>query len=202
MSRSDGTLRAFIALPIPPPVKSGLERVVQRLTAQVHSGVRWVGLDGIHLTLKFLGDIYPSRVEDITEAVQRASLAASSFELFLSGLGTFPNDRRPRVIWAGVQGDLGPLAKLQAGIETEVTGLGFPGENRPFTPHLTLGRVRDQASSSQRLGIGAAVSSTSMVPAEPWLVESVRLVRSNLGPGGATYSDLASATLGGGAGPR
>ena len=200
MIRPDGAFRAFIALSLPPLLKCGLEQVVQNLAAQVPRGVRWVGLDGIHLTLKFLGNIDPTQVEDITEAVQRASLGASPFRLLLSGLGTFPNEKRPRVIWAGVQGDLESVGKLQAGIEAEVYGLGFPREKRPFTPHLTLGRVRDQAGSSERLGIGAAVSSCSMGPTEPWLVESVRLVRSHLGPGGATYSDLASVSLGHGTG--
>ena len=186
----------FIALPIPPPVKTGLGEVVQHLAAQVSGGVRWVGLDGIHLTLKFLGNIDPSLVDDITEAVQRASLGASPFRLLLSGLGTFPNENRPRVIWAGVQGDLESLGKLQARIEAEVSGLGFPRENRPFTPHLTLGRVRDQSASSERRRIGAAVTSSSTVSTEPWLVESVRLVRSTLGRGGPAYSDLASVSLG------
>ena len=195
MTRSDGTLRVFIALPIPPLVKSGLEQVVQHLADQVPRGIRWVGLDGIHLTLKFLGNIGPTQVEDITGAMQRASLTSSSFRLHMSGLGTFPNERRPRVIWAGVQGDLQSLGKLQAGIEGEVSGLGFPRENRPFTPHLTLGRVRDQSTSNARLGIGAAVSKYAMGSTEPWLVESVRLVQSNLGPGVITYSDLASVPL-------
>jgi 2'-5' RNA ligase len=153
--------------------------------------------------LKFLGNIDPAQVEDITEAMGRSSLGASSFRLLLSGLGAFPNENRPRVIWAGVQGDLESVGKLQAGIEAAVFGLGFPREKRPFTSHLTLGRVRDQATSGERLRVGAAVSSYySMGPTEPWLVESVRLVRSNLGPGGATYSDLASVSLGDGAGPR
>ena len=198
MTRSDGSVRVFIALPIPPPLKSELERVVQYLADQVPVGVRWVGVDGIHLTLKFLGNINPTRIEDITEAMRRASLTYSHFSLHMSGLGTFPNERRPRVIWAGVQGDLELLGKLQAGIEAEVSGLGFPRENRPFSPHLTLGRVRDQSAGSERLGIGAAISNYSVDPTEPWLVQSVRLVQSNLGPGGATYSDLASVPLVGG----
>ena len=202
MTRSDGTIRVFIALSIPPPVKFELEKVVQHLAGQVPAGVRWVSVNGIHLTLKFLGNIDPEQVQDITEAMRRGSLGASSFRLHLSGLGTFHNENRPRVIWAGVQGDLESVDKLQTGIEAEVIGLGFPREKRPFTPHLTLGRVRDQAASGERLRVGAAVSSYSMGPTEPWLVESVRLVQSNLGPGGATYSDLASVSLGDREGPK
>ena len=200
MSQPHGTLRVFIALPLLPLVKSGLEKVVQHLASQFSGDVRWVGLDGIHLTLKFLGNIDPSRVEDISGAVQRASIGSSPFRLLLSGLGTFPNQNRPRIIWAGVQGDIDALGKLQTEIEAEMSGIGFPRENRPFAPHLTLGRVRDGTASSKRLGIGAAVSSSSTVSTESWLVESVRLVRSNLGPGGPTYSDLASVSLDDGTG--
>ena len=202
MTRPDGTLRVFIALSIPPPAKFELEKVVQHLAAQVPNGVRWVSLDGIHLTLKFLGNIDPAQVEDITEAMTRGSLGTPPFKMFLSGLGTFPNQKRPRIIWAGVQGDLDSVGKLQAGIEAEVSGLGFPREKRPFTPHLTLGRVREQVGTGERLRMGAAVSSCSMGPSEPWLVESVRLVWSHLGPAGATYCDLASVSLGDGPEPQ
>ena len=94
-----------------------------------------------------------------------------------------------------MKGDLESLGKLQAEVDGEISELVFPRENRPFTPHMTLGRVRDQSASSERLGITAAISNYSMDPTEAWLVESVRLVRSNLGPGGVTYSDLATVPL-------
>ena len=202
MTRPDGSLRAFVALSVPPRVKSSLETVVQQLAAQIPGGVRWAGSDGIHLTLKFLGNIDSAQADDVARAMERASLEVSPFSLLLSGLGAFPNESRPRVIWAGVQGGLESVAKLQAMIEAEVSGLGFPREKRAFTPHLTLGRVRDRATAVERSRLGAAVAAGCLGPTEPWLIESVRLVRSDLGPGGARYSDLASAPLGGGAGPR
>ena len=155
-------------------------------------------LDGLHLTLKFLGSIEASRVDDITQAMRRACREVAPFRLTLSDLGVFPNENRPRVIWAGVQGDLDSVLELQARMETETSALGFTPEKRPFAPHLTLGRVRDRTADAQRSLLGRAISDCPIEKAQPWLVEAVQLVRSDLGTWarGATYSDLASVTLG------
>ncbi len=198
MSGPQGTLRAFIALSVPPEAQRSLEPAVQHLSAVVPGAVRWVDLDGLHLTLKFLGNVESTRVDDIVQGMRRACRDLAPFELDLSELGVFPNASRPRVVWAGVQGDLGLLTTLQGGIETEMSALGFSPEKRPFAPHLTLGRVRDRAGDSQRRLLGGAVSGCSIDAARPWLVEAVYLVRSELGTGGATYTALASAPLGGG----
>ena len=195
MTQPDGTLRVFIALSIPSTAKSVLGKVVQDLMAQVSNGVRWVGLDGMHLTLKFLGNIDSVQVGDIVEAMGQASQNTTPFPMLLSGLGMFPNEKRPRVIWAGLQGDLDSLGKLQARIEDEVSRLGFSREKRPFSPHLTLGRVREKTGSDIRQRISAAVSACSISSAESWQVESVRLVQSQLTLGGAAYTDLASVSL-------
>ena len=148
--------------------------------------------------MKFLGNIDAGRVDDITQGMQRACRELAPFKLALSNLGVFPNASRPRVVWAGVQGDLEPLVRLQTGIETHLARLGFPPENRPFTPHLTLGRVRDQASNPQRSRLGNAVSACFTEAPQPWSVQAAHLVRSDLGPRGATYTNLASVPLGGG----
>ena len=195
MTQPDGTLRVFIALSIPSAAKSVLGKVVQDLMAQVSNGVRWVGLDGMHLTLKFLGNIDSVQVGDIVEAMRQASQNTTPFPMLLSGLGMFPNEKRPRVIWAGLQGDLDSMGKLQARIEDEVSRLGFSREKRPFSPHLTLGRVREKTGSDLRQRISAAVLACSIRSAESWQVESVRLVQSQLTPGGAAYTDLASVSL-------
>lgn len=196
MSGPQGTLRAFIALSVPSAVQHSFEPAVQRMSAVVPGAVRWVALDGLHLTLKFLGNIDGARLEEITQRMHRACRGVSTFRLTLSGVGAFPNERSPRVIWAGVKGDLDAVTKLQAGIDAEMSALGFPPEKRPLMPHLTLGRVRDRASNPQRSRLGNAVSSCPIETSPTWLVETVQLVRSDLGPGGATYTDLASVTLG------
>lgn len=198
MSGPRETLRTFIALSVPPEAQQSLAPAVQHLSAAVPGAVRWVDLDGLHLTLKFLGNVDAGRVDGITQEMRQACREPSPFELSLSALGVFPDARRPRVVWAGVRGDLGQLVELQGDVEMAMAGLGFAPEKRPFAPHLTLGRVRDRATDSQRRLLGSAVAAWSIEAPQPWLVEEVRLVRSELGPQGAKYSDIASVTLGGG----
>ncbi len=196
MTGAVGPIRAFIALAISSSAKSALANVMQRLAEQAPTGVRWVDPAGMHLTLKFLGNVEPGLVDGIIEAMARPAAGASPFSIHLSGLGVFPNERRPRVLWAGVEGGLDALRELREQIEEAVSGLGFPRERRPFSPHLTLGRVREPVSSGSLRRISAAVTSTSLEPTGPWLVESVQLMRSTLTPGGARYSALASIPLG------
>ena len=198
MSGPQGVLRAFIALSVPPAVQRSLEPAVDQVSAAAPGAVRWVSLDGLHLTLKFLGDVDAGRVDGITQGMRLACRDLAPFELTLSGLGVFPSAGKPRVVWAGVKGDLASVTRLQAGIESEMSAIGFAPEKRAFTPHLTLGRVRDRAADAQRRLLGSAVAACSIEAPQPWLVEDVRLVRSELGPQGAKYSDLASVTLGGG----
>ena len=212
MTRSEESIRAFIALQIPQVARSVLKETIQSLGDRVPEGVRWVDPSGIHLTLKFLGNVVPTQADEVLEAMLQpaASVApfwinlyglqpaasVAPFWINLYGLGTFPNKKKPRVVWAGIQGDLDLLMELQEKLEGAMWGLGFARERRPFSPHLTLGRVKEQVSNSIRAQIGTGLEGVSLVPGEPWLVESVYLVRSQLAPGGATYSNLGSARLG------
>ncbi len=196
MSRAEETLRAFVAIRVSPAAVSVLEEAIRGLEAQLPLEVRWVNPDGIHLTLKFLGNIAPHQARDVLDVMGRSAAAVEPFSIGLSDLGMFPNPNRPRVVWAGIRGELDPLQKLQAGLERGAWELGLPKEKRPFSPHLTLGRVREQASESAYRSTGAVVSATPLGASEPWRVEAVHLIRSRLGPGGATYCELGSARLG------
>ena len=196
MTNSRETLRTFIALQIPQTARSVLAGTIQSLEDRLSTGLRWVDPNGIHLTLKFLGEVEPSRVDNILDAIGSSAGSMSPFRIKLSGLGTFPNEKRPRVVWAGIQGDLDSLVELQEKIEEASWGLGFNRERRPFSPHLTLGRVKDQISDSERRQVGDVVSSLSIKTDESWTVDAVHLVRSQLTPSGATYSTLGSAPLG------
>ena len=191
----NNAMRVFVAVAIPADAKRELGKLIDRLALENSGGVRWVALEGIHLTMKFLGDVEPSRISDVVEAMSGAAHDVAPFCIQLSGLGMFPNDRRPRVLWAGVAGDLGPMQELQHRIEDSMAGLGFYRDKRPFNHHLNVGRVRDQASDTERRGIGAAFSRQTLGTLEPWLVEKVHLIQSHLGPRGATSSDLASRPL-------
>ena len=197
---SEQAIRVFVAARIPLPAKLVLSKVIDGLSGKIPGGVRWVNPDGIHLTIKFLGDIAPAGVAGITEAMVRAAAQVSPFQIRLWGLGTFPNatspnQKRPRVLWVGVEGDLARLTELQEITENELAALGYAKDTRPFNPHLTLGRVRDRVSEQTRRGIGSAVLGEELEGSEPWLVESVELIQSNLGPGGASYTTLANVSL-------
>ena len=189
------TLRAFIAIEVPEAARRQLEAAIQRLQDEGVSGVRWVRPDGIHLTLKFLGEIEAARTEAILKGMAEAVVGSGPFELSLVGVGAFPSLRRPRVVWLGLGGDLEVLSALQGRVEDEVAQLGFPRERRPFSPHLTLGRVRGDAGSVDTGGLERAASAVSMESEMGWRVGEVCLIRSTLLPSGARYDRLGVVTL-------
>ena len=183
-------IRAFIALHISEQARQTLDRTIRELADTTGRQVRWVDPQGIHLTLKFLGDIPSSQVSELLESVEESCRDHHPFQLGLSGLGMFPNWERPRVLWAGVGGDLDALSNLQESVDATMTGAGFQRERRPFRAHLTIGRVRDGATLKQRRAISEAVSSTTLPPVAHWQASTVHLVRSTLTPQGAIYADL------------
>jgi 2'-5' RNA ligase len=188
-------LRLFIALEVPPALAPLLANEQQMLDID-HPPVRWVRAGGFHLTLQFLGDVELERVEALSAAVSRAAAGAAPFELELSGLGCFPNVRRPRVIWVGLRGGVEALMALQASVIEATRALGFEAEARPFSPHLTLGRVRERAERRAVARLGEAVAGRPFAPGEVWPVASVKLIRSELLPGGPRYTVLCDAVLG------
>lgn len=187
-------IRAFIAVELPHAVSDALSSVQGGLRAERHPYVKWVDPGGIHLTLKFLGNIDAGNVSAITAAIARAAQGVSPFRLGLGGLGAFPNPRRPNVIWVAVTGDVERLASLQKGIDRLLVPLGFSAESRPFTAHLTLGRLRQTASPPERQRIGESL--ITIQPGEvTFEVGEVSLMRSTLTPSGALYSRLSSVPL-------
>lgn len=198
-------VRSFIAIELPEETKSELARIQTAIRRQVASGAggqragesaKWVDPTGMHLTLKFLGWVSPSNVPAIEEGIRRAVKKAKPFNLALKELGVFPGWSRPRVIWVGVEergsAFLGPL---QEAIEDEMDKLGFAREQRAFTPHLTLARVRETATAEERRAIGEAVRKTPAPRGMPFVVTEVSLMRSELSPRGARYSRLAAFPL-------
>ena len=195
MTASGAALRAFIAIHLSHEARLQLSVVICSLESEIPSGVRWADPDGIHLTLKFLGDIDPALVQDVLRAMEQAASGSLPFQLHLNGLGVFPNQRRPRVLWAGLGGDLDALGALQEKLEAAMAGLDFSRERRAFSPHLTLGRVRDTVSAVARQRVGSVVSRGSLDGADPWQVNAVHLMRSNLTPDGAVYTSLGLVSL-------
>ncbi len=153
---------------------------------------------GIHLTLKFLGDVGTGRVDSLLEAMDKATgeFEYRSFPLSLSGLGVFPSAREPRVLWAGVEGDLEALGRLQILMDEALYELGFARELRRFRPHLTLGRVRDRVSQPERRRIGEVVRKARLAGAHNWEAGEIHLIRSTRTPGGAIYDSIGVKPLG------
>jgi len=198
------TLRTFIAVELDQELKATLAGIQARLRGAVPPrAVRWVQPEGIHLTLKFLGDTSLDKVEQVMAALARAAGEIPAFTVTVGGVGCFPDARRPRVVWVGVQEPTGSLVRLWQAVESHVAPLGFPTEKRPFNPHLTLGRVQHNASSSEVRDVGQAVAAlaAAMVGAQDEMaVSSVAYIKSDLRPAGAVYTTLVEARLQGPAG--
>jgi 2'-5' RNA ligase len=183
-------IRSFIAIELPTAVKQELTTLEDILKKRCPQVVRWVDPQNIHVTLKFLGDVDSDRVDEINMAIDEATQGMSPFHLELKDLGVFPNLNRVNIIWVDAKGDLDKLTDLQKQIESNMEQLGFAREDRDFTPHLTIGRVRDYASPDYRKKIGQVLSQTAFASAQVITVDSVNLVKSQLTNTGAIYTRL------------
>jgi len=188
-------VRSFIAIELPDELKQGLTQLQDRLKSGKQSWVKWVDPYSIHLTLKFLGNIDVDRISAITKAIETAVQGTSPFYLEVKDLGAFPNLKRVQVVWVGVSGEVEKLGHLQQRIESNLAPLGFTAESRPFTPHLTLARLRNQAPLDERQRFGQIIASTKFEAAYTIKVAAINLMRSQLTREGAIYSRISSAVL-------
>ncbi len=197
MTSIDATIRSFVAIELPDEVKSVLVNVQDAMRESMGasaSAVRWVRPESTHLTLQFLGDVPVRVLPAVQDAIGRGCAGTSPFSLHMGGLGVFPNQRRPRVVWVGLrsdQKDMEALHALQTSIADALKPLGFKPD-KDFHPHLTLGRVREGARQDDYAAIVRAVSNTP-VPrlASPFRVDAVSLMRSELRPAGSIYTQTA-----------
>jgi RNA 2',3'-cyclic 3'-phosphodiesterase len=188
-------LRAFIAIELPGDLQKAISQVIQLLQNKAGKpGVRWVAAENIHLTLKFLGDVSPAAVAAIQDSLGAEVSLHPTFSIKIGGLGTFPNQKRPRVIWLGVEAPP-ELDTLQRGVESATTKLGYLPEDRPFSPHLTLGRVRETASASELAALTSTLKEIKIDTLGVISVEKIHLFKSELQPGGSVYTRLYSAPL-------
>jgi 2'-5' RNA ligase len=188
-------IRSFIAIELPQEIKTGLNRLQAELKLPQHTFVKCVAPEGIHLTLKFLGNISPQKVAEITGVMEQASLGINPFQLQITEVGAFPTMRQPRVLWVGIKGELDKLTGWQKRIDDGLVPLGFAKETRPFTPHLTLARVRDGCTPGDRRSLGELVMKTPVEFNYALAVNSLNLMKSQLLSGGAVYSRLAEVKL-------
>jgi 2'-5' RNA ligase len=190
-------LRLFVAIELEPGVREALARVQDELRKRPLPSLRWVRPEGIHLTLKFLGETPADLVPAIESALAEAVAGLSPFQVALGPLGTF-GGRRPRVLWVDVTGDVDRLKELQERVERALAPLGVPREERAYSPHLTLARLPPSAAAGPALEEALAA-----VPPPEAAMEAreVSLVLSRLQPGGAVYERLADFPLNKGAAP-
>ena len=189
-------VRAFVAIDLPDPVMSAVGEVVGRLRQANLRGIRPVNPNGVHLTVKFLGDVPTDNVSAVVEALSEAVRQTEPFGMEVGSIGVFPNRRSPMTIWAGFEGGLAALTQLHRRVDDAVAWLGFTKERRPFTPHLTLARVRDGTDSDTRRSAIEIADRYWNASGLSVVVNSVSLIRSILSPKGAQYEHLAEMTLG------
>jgi RNA 2',3'-cyclic 3'-phosphodiesterase len=188
-------IRSFIAIELPEEARKALAKIQESIKKPNLKYLRWVSPSSIHLTLKFLGNIKPDKIDSITNTITKSCAGINRFDLQIIGLGVFPNPKVPRVLWAGLKGDIDTLIKLQQRVDDNLLPLGFTREKRPFSPHLTLARINDYAGSPERIEIEKIVSNDINTAIASIGVTSVRLMHSTLRPTGAIYTQLAEIPL-------
>ncbi len=188
-------IRSFIAVELPVELKQALSRLQAKMKSASAAPVKWVEPDNIHLTLKFLGDVSTEITGRITAALEDAARGTHPFDIGVSGLGAFPGLKRARVVWVGLTGELEKLEQLQKRIEAGLEPLGFPPEGRPFSPHLTIARVRDYARPDDRLALGELIGGTSLEQEYKVGVNTVHLIKSQLTREGPIYSKISTVAL-------
>ncbi len=182
-------IRAFIAVNLAPAIGEEIAKI-QSVLKEAQGDIRWTRIDGMHLTLKFLGDIAREQVEPILAALRNTLHNQLPLHVTARRLGAFPHLKRPRVLWVGLSSE--GLVGLQEKVESALIALDFPREERSFTPHLTLGRVRSLRGWEQVL---AVVRKYEQVQFGDSIIDHVTLYQSTLRPDGAVYSPLGTVPL-------
>lgn len=188
-------LRAFIAIELPSSIQNAIQQETAALCQALdRSIVRWVPPQNVHLTLKFLGDVSPSNLGLLKQMIEVEASQYEPFDLSVGGCGSFPNPKRARIIWVGIQAPA-TLSVLQHSIETAAARLGYPPEDRPFSPHLTIGRVSQHISGDGQQRLRQALEKTQISLLGSTRVDAIHLFRSDLQPSGPIYTTLFKAAL-------
>jgi len=183
-------LRSFVAVEIPTGMQSALAQCTAPLQKALPKPlIRWVAPQNVHLTLKFLGDVSSANLERLAEALKVEAIAHETFTMSVGGLGAFPTPRRARIIWIGLEAPPALMALLRS-VESVAARLGYPLENHPFSPHLTIGRVGQNVSATDLQRIRAALEGMVVGPLGTVRVEAVHIFKSDLKPGGPVYTHL------------
>jgi len=187
------TMRTFLAVEPPGEIKNRIELLQGKLKNLYPEGIRWVNRDGIHLTLKFFGNVEEKKIALIRDIIEREVTDSEEFWFTVENLGFFPSPKHPRVIWLGLGGDIRSLSELNKRLEQNFVASGFREEEHPFTPHLTLGRIKGNINMENWR---SSVSEEEITEIGAFYVYELILFKSELTPQGARYTKLASFPLG------
>lgn len=189
-------IRVFIAVDLPPAIQESVEKQTALLRRTLGDDlIRWVPAQNMHLTLKFIGNIAASHLDFLKQMLTQSVNSQRQFDLQVGGIGSFPNLKRPRVLWVGIHAPA-DLTSLQKNVEAGAVRLGYEKEERAFSPHLTLGRVRQNVSAADLQRIRSALENTQIGRIGTATIEAVHLYKSDLHADGSIYTKLLSVPLG------
>jgi 2'-5' RNA ligase len=177
------SIRSFIAIETPPEVKAEIAKVQEGLRA-TNADVRWESIEKFHMTLKFLGNVEEPRLNLCAGRLQEALSAFAPFNMTYQGVGCFPNQHHPRVIWIGAENEDGTLRRIQEAVEKVAEEMGFQREERQFHPHITIGR----AKGSKNLKVLVSKLGNASFNPHAALIKDVLLMKSDLKPSGSVYT--------------
>lgn len=186
-------IRSFLAIELPRTILNKIEEVQKDLKSS-HADVRWVSPEKIHLTLKFFGNVDESRIDPIVKSAEGPTQTTSPFSVTVRGVGAFPHFKNPRVVWMGLVEGKEALISFQKELEKELERIGFEPEERPFQPHLTLGRVKSNRGRDELVGRMEKYREETF---GAFQVERLILFRSDLKPSGPIYTALRAVEFGG-----
>ncbi|MCL2679083.1 MAG: RNA 2',3'-cyclic phosphodiesterase [Dehalococcoidia bacterium] len=189
------TARLFIVAELPTAAMEELAKLQAQLKkASANRAARWVSPDNIHLTISFLDEVVLSRIDSVKNAIRLTAGEFSFIDLTLKGIGAFPNFLQPRVLWAGLGGDITKLAALQKHLEARLSQAGFISEKRAFRPHLTLARLHNESIPNDKRRLEASAGKATFT-AQTFSVTSISLMQSRLTPSVPIYTRLFSTSL-------
>jgi 2'-5' RNA ligase len=183
-------MRTFIAIEIPSEIKSALAALQTELR-RAGADVSWTKAENIHLTLNFLGEVDDRRVVEVEKVCVTSAAEFQPFTLSLADTGVFPNVRQPRVLWAGLAGEIEKAVEMQRLLEEGLALIGFDREEKAYRPHLTIGRVKSNRKTRELL----AIADAHQLPALSFDVTEIVMMKSELHRAGARYTAIARASL-------
>jgi 2'-5' RNA ligase len=185
------TLRTFIAIPLSSEIQQFLSQVQDHLK-KLDCNIKWVNPENIHLTLKFLGDVKPKKIDAIKQTLEELAKNMRPINIELTQIGAFPNAKNPHVLWIGIKDDEHQIARFASSVEDNFGKIGFKKEKKPFSPHITLGRIRSPKNIQL---LSEAISNYALPVDLKQIAQNITLYKSTLTPAGPIYEPLHSADL-------